>query len=338
MTVAGLRSQVALAAVPLLEQMQSGLWKGELRYQSDPGLAGKWSGAFELENAEVLLPGVIEPLRVQSAFARLDGAKVELEKIHASVGEITAQADYRYEPGAARPHRVRISLPSVEAAELERLMMPALKRNRGLIARTFGFGRAPVPEWLHSQSVEGTLAVESLQLAGIELHKVRSRLIWNGTALVLADLTGGVENGALSGTLTVDLRGGEPVYHLASRLKAAEWIGGTFDAEAVVDTGGTGPALLANLRSEGSFTGQSFGDEPLDQFTSISGCYVFEWARPVPHLRFPELQMATEDALFLGRGAMQEDGRLLIQVSNGTRQLSVTGTLARLQLDESTGQ
>jgi hypothetical protein len=48
--------------------------------------------------------------------------------------------------------------------------------------------------------------------------------------------------------------------------------------------------------------------------------------------------MATEDALFLGRGAMQEDGRLLIQVSNGTRQLSVTGTLARLQLDESTGQ
>jgi hypothetical protein len=241
MTVAGLRSQVALAAVPLLEQMQSGLWKGELRYQSDPGLAGKWSGAFELENAEVLLPGVIEPLRVQSAFARLDGAKVELEKIHASVGEITAQADYRYEPGAARPHRVRISLPSVEAAELERLMMPALKRNRGLIARTFGFGRAPVPEWLHSQSVEGTLAVESLQLAGIELHKVRSRLIWNGTALVLADLTGGVENGALSGTLTVDLRGGEPVYHLASRLKAAEWIGGTFDA-------GSGVACQSAIR------------------------------------------------------------------------------------------
>jgi len=38
------------------------------------------------------------------------------------------------------------------------------------------------------------------------------------------------------------------------------------------------------------------------------------------------------------RGALLDDGRLLIQVSNGTRQLNVTGTLARLQLDESAGQ
>ena len=338
MTVAGLRSQAALAAVPLLEQVQSGLWKGELRYHRDPDSAGMWSGAFQLENAEFPLPGLIEPLRVQSADAKLDGAKVSLERIRASVGEITAQADYRYEPGAVRPHRVHISLPSVDAAKLERLMMPTLKRNRGLIARTFGFGRPPVPEWLQNQRVDGTVAVEALQLAGIELRKIRSRLIWNGTALVLTDLTGVAQNGALSGTLSVDLRGGEPVYHLASRLKDAEWIGGTFDAEAVLDTSGTGAALLGNLRSEGSFTGQSFEDEPLDQFASISGCYVFEWAKPVPRLRFPELKMTTDDALFLGRGAMQEDGRLLIQASDGTRQLSVTGTLARLQLDEGAGQ
>ena len=70
----------------------------------------------------------------------------------------------------------------------------------------------------------------------------------------------------------------------------------------------------------------------------MSGCYVFEWAKPGPHLRFTDLQMSTDGELFLGRGALQDDGRLLIQVSNGTRQLNVTGTLARLQLDESAGQ
>jgi hypothetical protein len=114
-------------------------------------------------------------------------------------------------------------------------------------------------------------------------------------------------------------------------MKGVEWNGGTFDAETSLDTSGTGPALLSNLRSEGSFTGQSFDDEPLDQFTSVSGCYMLEWARPVPRLRFTQLQMATDGELFLGRGAMQDDGRLLIQVSNGTRQLSVTvgGTLSR---------
>ncbi len=193
-----------------------------------------------------------------------------------------------------------------------------------MIARALSFGRAPVPEWLQDQRVDGSVAVEDLQVAGIELGQVRARVIWNGTRLVLTDITGGLNNGAMTGMLSVDLRGAEPVYHLSSLLKAVEWNGGTFDAEASLDTSGMGAALLSNLRSEGSFTGQSFDVEPLDQFTSISGCYVLEWAKPVPRLRFTELQMASDGELFLGRGAMEDDGRLLIQVSNGTRQLSVT--------------
>jgi hypothetical protein len=334
MAVAGLRSQAALAAVPILEQVQSGTWNGKLQYRHAADLPGEWSGAFQLENADIPLAGFAEPLRIGSAKVKLDGAKVAIEKIQASLGDLTAQADYRYEPGAVRPHRVRVSLPSLDASQLELLMAPALRRNRGLIARALSFGRAPVPEWLRGQRVDGSVAVEDLQVAGVELHKMRARTIWNGTTLVLADITGGLNNGAMTGTLSVDLRGAEPVYHLSSRVKAVEWNGGTFDAEATLDTNGTGAGLLSNLRSEGSFTGQSFDGEPLDQFTSISGCYVLEWAKPVPHLQFTELQMATEGELFLGRGAMQDDGRLLILVSNGTRQLSVTGTLARLQLGE----
>lgn len=338
MAVAGLRSQAALAAVPILEQVQSGTWNGTLEYRHVPTFQSEWSGAFQLENADIPLAGFAEPLRIGSAKVRLDGAKVALEKIQASLGDLTAQADYRYEPGAVRPHRVRISIARLDASQLELLMAPALRRNRGLIARALSFGRAAVPEWLQDQRVDGSVAVEDLQVAGVELHKIRARTIWNGTTLVLADITGDMNNGAVTGMLSVDLRGAEPVYHLSSRMKAVEWNGGTFDAEATLDTNGTGAALLSNLRSEGSFTGQSFDDEPLDQFTSVSGCYVFEWAKPVPHLRFTELQMAGDGELFLGRGAMQDDGRLLIQVSNGTRQLSVTGTLAQLRLDEAANQ
>lgn len=338
MEVAALRSQVSLAAVPILDQVQSGIWKGKLRYQGEPGSVGEWSGAFELENADIPIAGIAGPIRIESASARLDGARVVLDKIRATAGDLTAQGEYRYEPGALRPHRVRISLPSVDAAELESIMMPSLKRNRGLIARALGFGRVPVPDWLADRQVDGSIAIESFQLAGLELRKLHARLIWNGTNLVLSDLNGGLENGAVKGRLSVDLRGNDPVYRMASRLQSVEWNGGKFDAEAVLDTSGTGHAVLANLRSEGSFAGQSFGNEPLDQFESVSGCYVLEWATPAPRLRFTDLQMSSDGELFLGRGVMQKDGQLLIQVSNGTRQLNVTGTLARLQLGEGASQ
>ena len=338
MAVATLRSQASLAAVPVLEQVHSGTWKGQLHYRRAPGAAGEWSGAFQLEDANIPLPGLADPLRVQSAHVKLDGARVTVEKMEVSAGELAAHADYHYEPGAVRPHRVRISFPSLDTAELERLMMPTLQRNHGLIARAFGFGRAPAPEWLRDRRVDGVVAVDALHLAGMEVQKVRARLIWNGTNLVLTDITGAMDNGTLSGRLTVDLRGNDPLYHLAGRAKSVEWNGGTFDADAALNTSGTGDALVANLRSEGSFTGQSFADQPLDQFDSVSGCYALEWASPVPHLRFSELQMSTGGELFLGSGTMQDDGRLLIQVSNGSRQLNVTGTLAQLRLDESAGQ
>jgi hypothetical protein len=268
----------------------------------------------------------------------LDGSGVALEKIHIKAGSLAAQADYRYEPGAVRPHRVRISLSTLDAAELEQLVMPTLKRSRGLIARALGFGRTPVPEWLRDRQVEGSLSVSSLHLAEIEVKKLRSTLIWNGTSVALDDIAGSLDNGAISGRIFADLRGSEPVYRLAGKAKSVEWNGGIFDAEVSLNTSGTGDALVANLQSEGSFTGQSFADQPLEQFDSVSGCYLLEWARPLPHLRFTELQMAAGGELFLGRGAMQDDGRVVIQVSSGSRQLSMSGTLVQLRLDDAAGQ
>lgn len=338
MKVEGLQTQASLAAVPILEKVQSGLWKGALRYESQPGSPGAWSGSLQLEDVTLPLPGLAVPLRVQSAHARLDGARVTLEKAHITAGHLTALADYHYEPGAIRPHRVRISAPNLDAVELEALLLPTLRRDRGLFARALGLGRAPVPEWLRDERVDGSVAVDALHLPGIDLQKVRARLIWNGTSATLAAITGSIENGSVTGRLNVDLRGNDPVYHLAGQLKSVAWNGGTYDADASLDTSGTGPALLANLRSEGEFTGQSFEDAPLDQFDSVSGCYAFQWTKAAPHLRFTELRMSSGDELYLGRGGMDDVGRLLIQVSNGSKQLSMSGTLARLRLDETPSQ
>lgn len=338
MKVEGLQTQAALAAVPILEKVQSGVWKGALRYQYQPAGTGEWSGSLQLQNVTLPLPGLAVPLRIQSAHARLDGARVTLEKAQITAGNLTALADYHYEPGAIRPHRVRISVQNVDAADIEALLLPALQRNRGLIARALGLGRAPIPDWLREEYVDGTIGVDALHLGAIDLHKVRARLVWNGTSATLADVAGSLENGTVTGRLNIDLRGNDPVYHLAGQLKSVEWNGGTYDADASLDTSGTGPALLANLRSEGSFTGQSFEDAPLNQFDSVSGCYAFAWDKTTPRLRFTELRMPAGDELYLGRGGMEDDGRLLIQASNGSRQLSMSGTLARLRLDQPASQ
>lgn len=283
------------------------------------------------------LPGLSEPLQIQSARAQLNGARASFDQIQASAGDIAFAGSYRYEPGAVRPHRVQLAVPELDMAAAERLLLPTLERNRGLIARAFG-RTAPAPEWLLARKVEGTLEIGSMDLAGVRLSKIKAQLIWNGTSGALAGIGANVEHGTIGGRVTVDLRSNEPAYRVAARLQAVEWHGGKFDADTVWTTAGVGKAVVANLRSDGSFSGRGFEDAPLDEFDSVSGCYQLEWATPAPRLRFTELQMSTGQELYLGRGALQDDGRLLIQVSNGTRQLSVTGTLAAMRLDESAGQ
>jgi len=318
--------------------VQSGVWQGALRYQYQPGSEGEWSGSLQLQNVTLPLPGLAVPLHIQSAHARLEGARVTLEKARITAGHLAAVADYHYEPGAIRPHRVHVLAAKVDAADLEALLSPTLQRNRGLIARALGLGGAQTPEWLRDERVDGSVAVDELYLGSVVLHQVRARLIWNGTSATFADITGAIENGVVTGRLNIDLRGNDPAYHLAGQLKSVVWNRGTYDAEASLETSGTGPALLANLRSEGSFNGQSFEDAPLSQFDSVSGCYAFAWGKATPRLRFTELRISAGDELYLGRGGMDDDGRLLIQVSNGSKQLSMSGTLARLRLDETASQ
>ena len=67
---------------------------------------------------------------------------------------------------------------------------------------------------------------------------------------------------------------------------------------------------------------------------TMSGSYKFAWSRNQPWLQLSELQLATGAEVFTGRGATQDDGRLLVQLSSGTREMRVSGSLAQLHIDE----
>ena len=50
-------------------------------------------------------------------------------------------------------------------------------------------------------------------------------------------------------------------------------------------------------------------------------------------LRLTELQMQVGSDLYIGRGATQDDGRLLLQLSSGAKQMRLTGPLAQLVVE-----
>ena len=53
----------------------------------------------------------------------------------------------------------------------------------------------------------------------------------------------------------MSLRTARPFDKLAAKAKGLDWQGGKLDADGTLETSGTGSQLLANLKSEETFTG-----------------------------------------------------------------------------------
>lgn len=328
MKVASLRAQVALAAVPWLEQLQTGEWAGDLHYHRGPEKGG-WTGKLTIEDARVDVPGLAAPVEIATARAQIDGAHVVLDELDAQAGNVAFGGEYRYEPGAARPHRVRVRTAEVDAADLEALLLPTLRRDRSLIARALG--RNTLPDWLRTRGVEGTVQIDDLLLGGTRLANVRGALRWDAARIEVDNLQAKLDRAAITGRLTIGVRGIQPTYKLAAKVKGFNWQGGKVDAEGTVETSGAGAQLLANLTSEASFTGSAldFGGAPLGK--TVSGTCALSWT---PRLKVTGLNLKTEDESFTGAGRTLDDGRLLIQLTNGAREMRMVGPLAKLRVEE----
>jgi hypothetical protein len=339
MRVESLRAQAALAAIPWLEQVSTGTWKGQLRYQivaaapAGPTIAMTgWTGAIDLQDAAFPLPGLAEPVAVGSATAHIDGARVTLDRIHAQAGKVAMEGEYRYEPKMARPHRLRIRIPEADAAELERLLLPTLRHSSGLIARALG--RTSLPDWLADRRLDATVQIGMLHLGDAEVGALQTHLLWDGAKAEFSDIRGSLDGGRVTGVLTVGLRGNLPTYRLQASTQGVEWKSGKVDAETVLESSGTGLELLARLHSSGVFVARGLEMEALPDLETVSGAYDMIWAQAAPILRFTDLQLVSGDETYTGQGATQPDGRLLFQLTSGSKEMHMSGTLAQLRLDQ----
>jgi uncharacterized protein involved in outer membrane biogenesis len=282
------------------------------------------------------VPGVAGLVRLESARAQIERARVVLDRIEAAVAGISVKGEYRYEPQAARPHRVRLAIDEVDAGDLEKQFAPTLQRSTSLIARALG--RAEAPDWLRSRAVEGTLRIGALTAGDVRFEDVRGHLLWDATRAELNGIQAKVEGGSVTGRLAVNLRGARPAYRFSGRARALSWQAGRLDVEGVVDAVGTGRQLLARLTSEGTFQGTGLDVGGPGPLRMAAGTYRFAMAGKTGRLRLTALELETAEETLTGRGETQEDGRLLLILSNGSREMRMSGTLAKLRVDEAARQ
>jgi hypothetical protein len=137
----------------------------------------------------------------------------------------------------------------------------------------------------------------------------------------------------VTGKLDVNLRGSRPNYKLTAKVKGVAWQGGKVDLEAALDTFGTGVQLLSNLNVDGTFSGANLDFAGLAPLRTAAGTYNLSWWQSGPRLRLSSLNLRTDDDTYTGRGATQEDGRLLVLLSSGAKEMRMSGTLAKLKIE-----
>jgi uncharacterized protein involved in outer membrane biogenesis len=328
--VASLRAQVALAAVPWLEQVRSGQWSGQLQYHYGPEQS-QWTGQLDLRDAEVPVPGMADPLHVTSAHAQLDGAHVALDHIAAEAGKSAFTGSYSYEPGAARPHRLRLHAALLDAADVEAEWMPTLRRNPGILARALG--RSSLPDWLRERAVDGAIQVDAFVLAGARLENVRAHLLWDAARVQFDGVQAKLDRATLTGALTVNLRGTRPAYKLTAKVKGLPWQAGKLDAAGTLEASGTGLQLVTSLKSDGTFTAAGLDFGGLTARTA-SGNYTLAWAQTAPRLRLNGIGLRSDDDTYTGHGGTLDDGRLQIVLTDGVKEVRVSGPWDKLKLEE----
>lgn len=316
---------VGLASVPVIESLSRGHWRGWTRFRRVEGGVPEWSGELELSKADFRLAGVADPVRIQSAAVSFSGAKANVRRLRASCGALTFAGDYQYIPGALRPHRFRLTLPEAPAAEIERLLMPTLVRDRGFLVRTFRLNRpAPIPEWLRNRRAEGHIAIGPIAFGSIMagdsgLRSLNARVMWDGTLVRLHDLEARQDPAMVTGALEVNLAGAAPRYHFRGRVADLPWRGGRIDLEGALNTAGTGLDLAAHAHAEGVLRARaiSLPDADFRTATATFECSVIGGA---PRWSLTAVEATQEAETYVGTGATQPDGRILLDLMNVRRQ------------------
>jgi len=324
MNLADMRAY-GFADVPMLVRATGGTWRGSLKYARPMDVSAgahareaaslpMWSGEFEVQNTQVPVDGLADPVRLLTAAVSVKPEGVAVTRIKAKAGAVSFSGDYRWDAEAAKAASFRIRVEEADAKEVERLFRPTLSREGGLFARTLGLGASDaVPEWLAKRKAEGTLALQSLTAADTQLSGT-ARLTWNGPSVTFSGVDAKMGDAALGGELRIDLSGRAPAYAFAGKLEDLPYKGGKLDFNGKFDAAGTGLALVSSIKANGTVRGRSLALSPDSEYRRGSGRFALSMTPAGPLWKLSGLELSQGSDTFAGDGVVQADGKLALDL------------------------
>ncbi|HTR39854.1 MAG TPA: AsmA family protein [Bryobacteraceae bacterium] len=315
------------APIPLLPTLRQGSWKGRMEFEKSGDKPGVWSGTYDLQNAVVEIPGLAAPVHLASASVQMDGDAIQITRMRGHAGDVKFQGDYKYDAAGLRPERVHLSIPELQLAAIERLLLPTLRRNEGFLARTFRLRKEALPQWLQERKADVTIQVASLLSGDVPLGQLRAHAVWDGPAITVSNLDCQLNEMHATGTLSVDLSKGLPAYQLSGTVENLDYHSGQLDIDGELATSGLGADLLINLRSSGTFEGRDIVLAPDTEMRQISGSYGVMASSGLPRLLLTGVQVSQGADTLSGQGSSQPDGRIVLELASGRKQVRLTGML-----------
>jgi AsmA protein len=323
---AGAAHLLDTAAIPLLEQIHQGSWKGSVAYEKTGDNPGVWSGQYDLQNAVIEIPGLASPVRLVSATVQMSDQGIQLSRMRGRAGTVKFEGECRYDAAATHPIRLRLTVPQLQLGDVETLMLPTLRRNEGFLARAFRRDQ-PLPKWLDERDAEITLQVLNLMNADAPLGDLSAHAIWRGPSINVSSLEWRLDSMHASGKLAVNLAKAEPAYELNATVENFDYRNGQLDIDGELQTSGIGTALLLNLRSKGTFDGRGIMLASDSEVREVSGSYRLGGLSGVPRLLLSNVQVLQGADTLVGQGASQPDGHIVLELASGRKQVRLTGML-----------
>jgi hypothetical protein len=332
---------VDAAPVPLFDRLHQGSWKGWISYEKIAENPGVWSGQYDLQNAVVEIPGLALPVRIASATVQMNAGGFQLTRMRGRSGTVKFEGDFHYDAevhealvhealvhdtGALHSQRLRLTIPELQLADLEGLMLPALRRNEGFLARAFRRDQPP-PKWLEERDAEISLQVASLMNGDLPLGDLTAHATWRGASITVSKMEWHLDNMHAAGRMSVNLARPEPSYEWNGGVENFDYRNGQLDIVGEMETRGMGPDLLLNLRSQGTFDGRGIMLAPDAEMREVSGSYRLGGTSGAGRLLLSNVQVLQGGETLVGQGASQPDGHIVLELASGRKQVRLTGML-----------
>lgn len=290
-------------------------WRGAILYARPPNSEPQWQTTGELRNASLSIPGLAEVLRLEQAQISAISPSLQVKSFEGRLGEMELAGSYRTPPRPGQPHHLVLKIREADASGIERLLLPALRRPQGFLARALGPRPGDPPGWMKLRSLTGDVQIETFSVLQEPVENLRFHFNWSASRIAIEEATARAAGGRLRGHAQIELSLSEPVYSAAFTLSGLEWKGGRVDAEGACESRGTGDAFARSLAIQGTFLARGVELRSGDSWSELAGRFDLRRDREAWKWNLSNVEVRDGGELLTGHGASLADGRIALELA-----------------------